>query len=149
MAPFGPSWFQPIAQGSALGLLREAWIYRSMEQDAREDAERRQSLVELGGFYANPELYFKVKEYKDGNSASPEMFKVKYDTSDFTNRLNDAQRGKVNVKHQDEELAALVRRKRAEREVRRSRDPRIVQAQATVEQSDTIEVEYGPQPTKK
>jgi len=145
MPPFGPEWFRAIEEGSPLGLLREAWIYRNMEQDAHDEFERQQSITDMQGFYANPELYFKLRDLREGKAPSSSTiggtFRVEYDTSDFNRRLQGALKGEDTQKPQNEEIASWIKDRRAKHTPQS--DPRMVAVPNQEEQFDTVEVEYA------
>lgn len=144
MPPFGPQWFRSIEEGSSLGRLRESWIYRMMEQDSREEAQRDQDNADLQGFYANPELFFKLRDARNNvvKTEENEPFSVKTISPEFTARLNAARDGKVIIKPQNEYVAERVRMVRAEREAAKRQDPRMAQQEPGSTPLDTIDVEY-------
>lgn len=111
MPPFGDDWFRPLSKpGSLLGIIRSNWIHASMAMDEEEEFKSNKLLVELVSIYTKPDVYSKIKNIEEGRSAEPEMsFRIIYDTSDFTRRLNLAKRGEAEIHEQREDIRDKVR----------------------------------------
>jgi hypothetical protein len=126
LPPFGKRWFRVLREleyGHPVAMLRLHWIFLNVREDRRLEGERRKEEIEYGGFFANPEVYFKVKgldDKKKAASANPFGFAV--DESDYWRRREAAMRGESTVKARRTDVAEMVRRKRGEMPERRQKE---------------------------
>jgi hypothetical protein len=126
-----------------------------MNQDSVEEYERQKHFVDLGGFYSNPAVYFKMQEIERADEIREDPsrhFKVDIKTEPFAKKLAAVLAGKPIILEQNLEVAELVKRRREEIEATKSRDPRIIapdgkgETAPLSESLDTIEVEYQQKP---
>jgi len=132
LPPFSPDWFGCLQDPqNPLGGFRLAWILLNQGEDERVLFEKEKSAIEYGGFFANPDVYFQVKNIPRGEpegSRPPGAFKIIYDTAAFDDRMAKALKGEMVIKPQNQKVADLVTRKREELAAMHQKpDSRIVQ----------------------
>jgi hypothetical protein len=115
MPPFGDSWFRVMGElenGHPVAVLREHWMLLNVMEDDRLKWEERKAEIEYGGFFANPEVYFRMK----GDKESTDNFEIVRDSSEYDRKLNAASTGAPDVDFRRKDVAEMVRRKRDEME---------------------------------
>lgn len=120
MPPFGKRWFRVMRElnyGHPVAQLRLHWILLNTQEDRRLDAEHRRNDIEYGGFFANPEVYFKLKGVdKKTTSTTENPFGFAIDETEYWKKRDAAMRGKPLVKARRPDIAEMVRQKRTENE---------------------------------
>lgn len=142
MPPFGSEWFRPLSQeDNLLGIIRNAWIQANVVLDREDGFKDNKLLIEILAAYVNPESYWRMRSVEEGRVMDQgEDFKVIYDTSDFTRRLNLAKTGEVEINEQREDISVKVKEMRRKIKAMQQSDPRI----SVPVDDDDFYVDTGP-----
>jgi hypothetical protein len=124
LPPFGKRWFRVFREldhGHPVAHLRLQWIFLNIREDRRLDVERRKDEVEYGGFFANPDIYAKIKGM-DVEAKKKNAYGFETDETEYLRKKNNAMMGKTDVKPRRADVAEMVKRKREEMPKRRQKE---------------------------